>query len=56
MLLRTWERGRVSWETLLNFPNLPEDTCNAVKYLAGQIETIDYFEAFEGNRIYRKGM
>jgi len=36
------------------FPNLPEDTCNAVKYLAGQIETIDYLKPLKAIEFIEK--
>lgn len=47
-------KGKGVMETLLNFPNLPEDTCNAVKYLAGQIETIDYLKPLKAIEFIEK--
>ncbi|GAE87549.1 ATP-dependent helicase [Acetivibrio straminisolvens] len=47
-------KGKGAIETLLNYPNIPKDTFEAIKYLAGQIETIDYFKPLKAVEFIEK--
>ncbi len=47
-------KGKGAIETLLYYPGLSKETYEAIKYLAGQIETIDYFKPLKAIEFIEK--